>query len=142
MLGTIASSGAWTSTAPPAAATAAAPAAPSFSEPDAVLLRPAVEPDVARLDEQVPVGRRDVDVPRAQPLARHRLAHRHAGLAGDDLGQQAVRGGRDVEHDAGGRGQVLGQLAHEALERVDAACRGADRDDAPRVQPIVRSHTA
>ena len=131
---TSASCGSWTTTVPPASATAAAPTAPSSSAPesttatarspgareraehrvgggaDAVLLRAVAQLDGVRADQQVLVGGRDVD--RAGAQAHAVLGHdrRQRAVAGKDRGQQAPARRRDVEDHAHRRVKSGGQV--------------------------------
>jgi hypothetical protein len=99
--------------------------------PDAVLLRPTVERDLASRDDQVAVVRRHVDAAGPERVAIPGLDDLERRPAAQDLRQQAAPGRRHVQDHADGCAEVGRQVPDQPDQRVDAACGGADPDDAP-----------
>jgi len=65
-------------------------------------------------DEQVVVGRRDVDDARAKELPVLGDDGGQRAVAIEDRREQAAARGGDVEHDADRRRQIRGQIADDA----------------------------
>ena len=84
---------------------------------------------VVALDEQMAIGRGSVDETPLQPPPILGLDHQEAAHPAEDLGEQARRAGRDVQHDTDGGAEVAGELAGDVRQRIDSASRGADDDD-------------
>ena len=95
---------------------------------------PCGQPEAARLDDQVGVGRDDVDVVGHDGRLVDHLGDRHVRLAPQQLGEQArvlrvEMLDQDVRH-AGVAGQVLEELG----EGFEATSRGTDADDRAHAQ--------
>ena len=61
------------------------------------------------------------------------LRHRHCGRIGENLGKQARVVRRQMHDDDEGQSRMRRHRAEEALERIEAAGRGADRDIAQAI---------
>ena len=94
----------------------------------AILSWPARHPQAARFDDQVPVGRRNVDGAGFQSLPVPGMDDRHPGNSREDLGNEAWRLGRDMQHNADWRGKIGREIASEFTQCLEATGRGPDYD--------------
>jgi hypothetical protein len=89
--------------------------------PMPVFARACDHADVVRFDQQVPIGRRDVDSTGRNGFAVLRVRRAQRSRSVQDLRQDADRFGRDVDDDEDRRGEISGQSADELAQRFDAA---------------------
>jgi hypothetical protein len=80
-------------------------------------------------DQQVHVGRGDVDGARLDGLAVNRLLHRQPRAAAQEGWQQAFVPGIEVLDDEHRHWQGRWQRGHDRMQGLHAAGRGADGDD-------------
>lgn len=80
---------------------------------------------------EVPIRRRDVDPTALEPLAASRLECGQRAGARDDVREPALGTRMQVEDDADGRVEILGQPVGERRERLDTS-RGRSHDDQVR----------
>jgi hypothetical protein len=81
-------------------------------------------------DQQVVVGRRDVDLPRLGPLPLTRQEHRQLGPSAEHLGDDGPVPRVEVLHDDHRHREVGRQAAEHPPESRDAARGRRDRHDA------------
>jgi len=84
---------------------------------------------VVALDDQLAVGRNDIDAVGTELRRISHLVDRHGGAAGQDLAHVAGVVGRQVDDHHVGEAQVVGDAAEEFLQGGHPAGRGADRAD-------------
>src|SRR5262245_50663249 len=85
-----------------------------------------LEPPIG--DEQVHVGRRDVDRPGADGLVVDRLLHGQARPPAEQVGEHALVPRIEVLDDEDSRCEARGQGSDDLVKRLDASGRGADGD--------------
>src|SRR5262245_6220591 len=96
--------------------------------PPPVHLRPSSESPALVLDRHVEVGRRQVHVSRLDRFPVARLSHRKLDVTSQNRGELASGGRTPMERDADGPGEIGGQMAQNTDQRLDAACRTAERE--------------
>src|SRR5207247_1966883 len=104
-----------------------------------VLVRAADDAKRAVDDEEVMVGRRDVDAVRLERGTVPCLLGGKAPRALEDLGQVAALARRGVEDDEHRCTEVLGQTGDDALQRLDSTGRGAECNHGAVAVPIGHS---
>jgi len=93
----------------------------------------------------VVVGRSDQDAARPQAIAVPRLGRLERPVAREDAGEPARRAGGEVDDGEHGRAEVGGEAPDQADERLDAARRRADADEASAAVPCgltLRAHVS
>ena len=95
----------------------------------AILSWPPGHPEAARFDDQMPVGRRDIDGSGLEALPVAWMNDWHPGHSRQDLGNEAWRLGRDMQHNADWSRKTGWQIPGEFTKRLDATGRGPDDDD-------------
>ncbi len=78
--------------------------------------------------QQVPVGRRDIDVARSDRLPVFGGLGREDAGAAKDLGQRVQAPGPDMDHHEDGRGELRRQFPQQGLDGVDRPGRPRDPD--------------
>jgi hypothetical protein len=94
----------------------------------AVLARSNREVDVFVFDDQVPIWRRDQDLPISQTISLVGRASGKRARPPEYVSKHARRVRRDVKHDADGRRQICRQRCDHALERLDSPSRSPNYD--------------
>src|SRR5690242_17766684 len=94
-----------------------------------VLARATVDADVAVLDREVTIGRRDEHHAVEEWLPIARVMRRQAAGSLEDRRQLTVRAKRDMQDDEDRGRQVDRKPAHDLGKRFDATSGCADRDD-------------
>ena len=79
-------------------------------------------------DEQLTVGRDDIDMARLEAGAAGHLGDRHFGARREDRRQFALMLRVEMDDDDEGGVHLVGQALEERLQRMHAAGRGADAD--------------
>src|SRR5215211_2247191 len=98
--------------------------------PVAVLPRPAGKVHVAGPQQDMAIGRGDVDLPGLDWLAVPDMAGRQRAMPAQDLGQSTGPSRRQMEDYEHGCGEIAWQRGGQISERFHAAGRGADNHDA------------
>jgi hypothetical protein len=93
-----------------------------------ILLRAPGHPEAAWFDDQMPVGRRDVDGSGLEALPVAWMDDWHRGHSRQDLGNESWRLRRDMQHNADWRREIGWQIPGEFTQRLDATGRGPDHD--------------
>ena len=84
-------------------------------------MRPTRQPDAAFLDQEVVIGRRDIDVPAPNILPISGVNRGQWAAPTENAGQDAGPTGWDMQDDENGGGQVSGQIRHHLPQRFHAA---------------------
>jgi hypothetical protein len=98
--------------------------------PVAVFPWPAGEVHVAGPQQDMVIGRGDVDTPRLDRLAVPDMGGRQRATAVQNFGQGTGPGRWQVEDHEYGCGEIAGQRGGQVSKRLHAAGRGADDHDA------------
>jgi hypothetical protein len=107
--------------------------------PVPVLSQPVFEPHRAVLEQQVVVGRRDVDVPVLDRGAVVGVLGGQLSGPRQDRGQDARRR-RNVQHDEQRSGEIPGEAGGQGAQRLDTAGGGSDDDDVPSGRLVPSPH--